>query len=119
MRLYLLVAIAGAIGATARWTIGELLAREAAEFPWATLLVNVIGCAAIGVAARHLARGSEVWSMVSTGLIGGLTTFSTFAAETRALLDADRSGVALAYVASSVVVGMAATELARGDWSRT
>ena len=53
-----------------------------------------------------------------TGLLGGLTTYSTFANETRELLDADRGGLALLYVAASVVGGLIAVEVARGDWDR-
>ena len=118
MRSYLLVAAGGATGASARWWIDEAMARPAGSFPWATLLVNLVGCALIGLAARHLARTSGRWLAIATGLLGGLTTYSTFAVETRELIDAGRGAVALAYVGASVVAGVAAVELARGDWGR-
>lgn len=118
MRAYLLVAVGGAVGAAARWGVGEAIDRQPSAFPWATFLVNVVGCLVIGVAARHLVRGSDRWLAVVTGFLGGLTTYSTFANETRELLDAGRGGMALLYVASTVVIGVAATEFARGDWSR-
>ncbi len=118
MRVYLLVAAGGALGASARWGIGDVIDRQPATFPWATFLVNISGCLMIGLAARYLVRGSDRWLAAVTGFLGGLTTYSTFANETRELLDAGRSGLALLYVASTVVIGLAATEFARGDWNR-
>ena len=87
MRAYLLVAIGGSIGAAARWGVDEAIDRRAGEFPWDTLLVNLLGCLLIGLAARYLVRGSDRWLAVATGMIGGLSTYSTFAYETRELLD--------------------------------
>lgn len=118
MRAYILVAIGGALGASIRWGVGESIGRSPGSFPYATLLVNVAGCVLIGWAARMLVRGSDHWQLGVTGLLGGLTTYSTFANETRELLDAGRPGQALLYVAVTVVAGLAATELARGDWRR-
>jgi CrcB protein len=117
MRPFVLVAVGGALGASIRWGVGEVIERPPGSFPWATLLVNLVGCALIGLAARHLARGSDRWMLGVTGLLGGLTTYSTFAAETRELLDAGHGGLALAYVAISIVGGLGATEMARGDWT--
>ena len=119
MRSYLLVAAGASIGASIRWVAGEAITRSPGSFPWATLLVNLVGCALIGFAARHLVRTSWRWLAGVTGLLGGLTTYSTFAVETRELIDAGRSGLALAYIAVSVVGGLAAVEIVRGDWGRT
>jgi CrcB protein len=113
MRTYLLVAGGGATGAAARWGVTEVIQPEPGSFPWATLLVNLVGCALIGLAARHLVRTSDRWMLGVTGVLGGLTTYSTFAVETRDLLDAGRSGAALAYVAASVIGGLVAVEIAR------
>jgi len=118
MRSYLLVAVGGAVGASVRWGVGESISRTPGVFPYATLLVNIAGCALIGLAARTLIRGSDRWMIAVTGLLGGLTTYSTFATETRELLDTGHPGQALLYVATSIVAGLAATELARGDWRR-
>ncbi len=113
MRAYVLVAVGGAVGAAARWVMGELLDHSPGDFPWATLLVNLAGCALIGLAARHLGRGTDRWMFLVTGVLGGLTTYSTFAAETRDLLAVQRPALALAYVAVSVVGGLVATEAVR------
>lgn len=118
MHPMLLVAIGGATGASARWVLGEIIERDPATFPWATFVVNIVGCLAIGLAARRLTRGSDVWLGLVIGLLGGLTTFSAFAVETRDLVDAGHPGLALVYVASTVSVGVAATEIARAaQWS--
>ena len=119
MRSYLLVAGGASIGASIRWATGEMITSSPGSFPWATLLVNLVGCALIGFAARQMARNSWRWLAGVTGLLGGLTTYSTFAVETRELLDAGRAGLALMYVAVSVVGGLAAVEIVRGDWRRS
>ena len=113
MRSLLVVAVGGAIGASARWGVGEVVTAGAGGFPWATFLVNVVGCALIGLATRTLVRGSDAWLALVVGALGGFTTFSAFAVETRALLDEGNGGVALVYVAASLIVGLVAAELAR------
>lgn len=118
MRAYLLVAVGGAVGAFARWGVNGVFDRPPGSFPYGTLLVNLVGCALVGLAARRLVRGSDRWMLAVTGVLGGLTTYSTFATETRGLLDAGHGGQALAYVAASIVGGLAAVEIARGDWTR-
>jgi len=101
-----LVAAGGAIGATARWLVGTLLKTEPAAWPWATLWVNIVGCIAIGVAARHIDRDSQQWDFVVTGLLGGFTTMSSFAVELNGFVDAGRSGMAFGYGTTTVVVGV-------------
>jgi CrcB protein len=114
MRTTLIVAIGGAVGAATRWTVGELVTTRAGAFPTATFAVNVVGCLAIGLANRWIARGSTWWFAVCVGVLGGLTTFSAFAVETRTLLAAGRTGTASAYVAATMLLGVGATEIARG-----
>ena len=113
MRSTLLAAGGGAVGATMRWGVGETITPPDVGFPWHTFLVNIAGCLLIGVAARRLQRGSDAWYGVVTGVLGGLTTFSAFADETRALLADGHGFTAVAYVAASVAVGFAAVELTR------
>lgn len=115
MRSLLVVAVGGAVGASGRWGIAELLTGTTRGFPWSTFVVNVVGCALIGLATRRLARDSDVWLGVVVGVLGGFTTFSTFAVETRGLLDDGRGGTALVYVGASLMLGLGAAELARGE----
>ncbi|NNE10698.1 MAG: fluoride efflux transporter CrcB [Ilumatobacter sp.] len=113
MRSWAVVALGGVIGATCRWLTGELLTGRPGEFPWATFVVNVLGCFLIGIAAARLARDSLWWDGLVVGALGGLTTFSAFSVETRQLVDADRPGVAVVYVIASIGVGVLAVEVTR------
>lgn len=115
VRVWLAVSVGGALGALARWLIGEgfLVAVGPAEvFPWGTLVANIVGCALIGLLAPMLiSRSSWVWGFVVTGFLGGFTTYSAFAEETFVLADrGDLTGVLLAAV--YVVVTIATTTAA-------
>jgi fluoride exporter len=113
VRALLLVAGGGAAGAVARWGLGELIPRDPGAFPWATLAVNLVGCALIGWCVRSI-RGRELWLLVVTGGLGGFTTFSSFAVEVRDLVASGDAALAAAYVVASVAGGIAATRLGAG-----
>ena len=73
----ILVAVAGGVGAGLRWFVDASLRRDRG-FPWPILLVNVTGCFAMAVLATVFAGAdSPVLTVVTTGLLGGYTTFST------------------------------------------
>ncbi|HUH01037.1 MAG TPA: CrcB family protein, partial [Kofleriaceae bacterium] len=82
----LLVAAAGAAGSVSRYLVGVWLVRTNERFPVATIAVNVLGAFAIGVLmAVFAARGdldSRARIVVTTGFLGGFTTYSAFAYET-------------------------------------
>lgn len=124
MRVYVAVATGAVIGATARWAVGEWSASAWApawasgRFPWATLLVNLVGCALVGRSAARWRPGSIRWSFGVTGVLGGLTTTSAFAVETRGLLAGGDVVVAAIYVAVSVGGGAAALLVARRSAGR-
>jgi CrcB protein len=106
------VAAGGALGALARWGVGETLPHDPGGFPWATLLVNVSGCLLIGVLMVLVV---ELWPrrvllrpFVGTGVLGGYTTFSTCVLDTRSLLAAGRAGTAAAYLGGSLLLGLLA-----------
>ena len=111
MRLGLL-AVAGAAGALARYGIGQAVGPR--SFPWATLLINVVGSLALGfvLAGPIAARWSpDVTTAIAVGFLGAFTTFSTFAYETTSLLRDDRPLAAFAYVGASLAIGLAASAL--------
>ena len=105
-----LVAIGGAAGAVIRWALADAWTVD--SFPWPTLIVNVVGCALLGV---FTADGMPVRAqrLLATGFCGGLTTFSTLSVEVVRLLDAGSAVVAAIYVAASVILGLAAFVSAR------
>jgi CrcB protein len=107
----LLVAAGGALGSVLRYLVSlAALGWLGAGFPWGTLAVNLLGSAAIGLLAG-LGIGGPARLFLVTGLLGGFTTFSAFSLET-ALLWERAPGLAAAYVAASVGLGLAAFALA-------
>jgi len=109
---YLAAALGGALGALARWAVGEWLPHRPGQWPWSTLVVNLVGCAAIGLLlAVLLARyAGHPWlrPFLAVGVLGGFTTYSTFAVDAVALADAGRPMEAAGYVLLSVVGGVLA-----------
>jgi CrcB protein len=116
--VYLWVAIGGALGSMARfWLANTMAVWTGAEFPWGTLLINVIGSFVIsffgmltGTAARF-AVPYEARIFVTVGLCGGFTTFSSFSLQTIDLLRTGQPFRAVLYVAASVILCLAACAL--------
>ncbi|GAB3148750.1 hypothetical protein GCM10027290_33930 [Micromonospora sonneratiae] len=115
------VAVGGALGAAARYGLATAWPTTPAGFPWATLVTNLLGCALLGAlmqvigsrrTAHRLAR-----PFLGTGVLGGFTTFSTYAVETRELLAAGRPGLAAGYVLGTLAGALAAVRL--GAWLAT
>jgi CrcB protein len=104
-----LIALAGAAGATARYAVGSWVGVR--SFPWATLGINLAGSFLLGFVLHRatLDRWPDAaTAAVSVGFLGAFTTFSTFSSETWGLLRTDRAGAALVYGSLSVVGGVAA-----------
>src|SRR3954470_6900608 len=95
---YLLAALGGALGALSRWGVATVLPPSPGGWPWATLLVNLTGCLLIGVLlAVLLARFPDrplLRPFLATGVLGGYTTYSTFAVDSVALIEAGRPAAA-------------------------
>lgn len=109
------VGLGGGLGAMARHAVALGLGAPApGRFPWATLVVNVSGCLAIGLLAAAWARAAvpePTRLFLATGLLGGFTTFSAFGLESLALLRRGDPGLAALYVAASVLLGLGAVWL--------
>jgi CrcB protein len=106
------VSAGGALGAVARYGAGLLWPTSPGTFPATTFAVNVAGCAVIGVfmvvitdlwAAHRLVR-----PFFGTGVLGGFTTFSTYAVDIRKLADTGHPALGLAYLAATAVSALAA-----------
>jgi CrcB protein len=113
MPVFIGVALGGALGSSARYGLDRLIERRsAAVFPLSTFTINVTGCFLIGVVSAALVERHHLpaWLRIGlvVGVVGGYTTFSTFAQEALDLNDIHHLGVALAYVVASVGLGLAA-----------
>ncbi|HUQ93623.1 MAG TPA: fluoride efflux transporter CrcB [Bryobacteraceae bacterium] len=108
---YVWIALGSAIGGMARYWMGtEIVKYYGASFPWATLVINVLGSFAIGVAVNW-AEVSLVRYLLIVGICGGFTTFSSFSLESVALLRQGAWQKGLAYILASVTLCVAATFL--------
>ncbi|MFJ3233818.1 fluoride efflux transporter CrcB [Streptomyces sp. NPDC086787] len=110
------VALGGAIGAAARYGASLLWPTAPGAFPWTTLLVNTVGCAVIGV---FMVIITEVWAahrlvrpFFGTGVLGGFTTFSTYAVDIQTLVQSGHARTGLAYLAATLLAALTAVWLA-------
>ncbi len=109
-----IVGIGGFLGTTLRYLIGGWVSQLTSEsnFPYGTLTVNIIGCLAIGLLSGLAeTRGlltPEMRLLLLTGVIGALTTFSTFSYETASLVRMGQSLPAMLNLSAQIILGMAA-----------
>lgn len=112
---YLLAALGGVLGSLARWALAVAVPSSPGGWPWATLLVNLTGCFLLGALLAALAARSPeppwVRPFLGVGVLGGFTTYSTFAVEVVGLVDGGFPALAAGYVAASVAGGVAAVVL--------
>lgn len=111
--MILAVAVGSAVGGVARFLLSAWIQqRSAAGFPLATLIVNVSGSLVLGFLATWTFEtagvSAEMRALLTTGLCGGYTTFSTFSLETVALAEERAVARAAVYVATSVALSMLA-----------
>ncbi len=111
--MILWVAAGGALGSSARYLVNVWAARWLGdEFPWATFLVNLAGCFITGLLAGLMAQrlnvSSEVRAFLTTGILGGFTTFSAFSLDFAVLVERKAYAAAGFYAAGSVVLSLAA-----------
>lgn len=118
MRELLAVGVGGFIGAVTRYCISGWVHRwTGAGFPWGTLVVNLVGCLALGalmaLLESRLFVSPEARLFLGIGVLGSLTTFSTFGYETLELMRRSELALAAANVAISVIIGLGAVFIGR------
>ena len=121
----LAVSVGGAVGALGRWILQSLVPGAPGSFPTATFVINVVGCLLMGVLVVLVTEARESHPLVrpflGVGVLGGFTTFSSFAVETQQLLAGRHLAVAGLYLALTiaaaliaVVIGLGVTRRAAG-----
>lgn len=110
--LILCIALGGALGAVARYTLGSWIHSWAGSgFPWGTFAINAIGSLLIGLSLHYLDAtdaAPELRALVTVGLLGAFTTFSTFTYEAIVLLQEGAWVRAAAYTLGSLTIGLLA-----------
>lgn len=106
------IAAGGAIGAAARYGAGQAWPTDGGRLPVTTMVVNIVGCALIGalmVLLGELRRPHRlVRPFVGTGVLGGFTTFSTYAVDLQRLLAGGHAWTATAYLVGTPVAALTA-----------
>ena len=116
MRTIVAIAIAGALGALARYGVDGFVSRRLlAAFPWGTFVVNVSGAFVLGLLmtlmTEQLTTAPWLRSALTIGLLGAYTTFSTLSYETYRLLEDGAVGLAAANMLGSMAAGLFAVYL--------
>ena len=116
IKALLIVGTGSFIGGALRYAISVCMRNVCGQgFPWGTLAVNLIGCFVFGAVfalfSRHNATSHPWCLLLTTGLCGGFTTFSTFANESMQMLQSGNLGAFIGYVATSIVAGIALVAL--------
>jgi fluoride exporter len=116
MRTAVAIAVAGAVGALARYGLEGFVSRRApGAFPWGTFAVNVTGSFVLGfvftLMTEQLTVAPWVRGAVTIGFVGAYTTFSTFSFETYRLVEDGAVGIAAANAFASLAAGLGAVYL--------
>ena len=115
----LIVGTGSFIGGAMRYWLSTLMKSVCGQgFPWGTLMVNLLGCFLFGmlfaVFGKSSATDNTWYLLLTTGVCGGFTTFSTFANESVQMLQQGNTWGFVGYVATSVVAGLALIALGYG-----
>ena len=113
MALTLWIALGGALGAALRHGTNIAVARLAGgDFPWHTMVINVLGSFVMGLLISLMALrwnvGNEMRAFLTTGILGGYTTFSAFSLDFAVLVERKAYALAGAYALGSVGLSLAA-----------
>lgn len=118
MKSLLFIFLGGGTGSVLRYLLTTGIYRQGTtSFPWGTFIVNILGCILIGIFYTMTSRAhisNEIRLLLTVGLCGGFTTFSTFSNESLQLLKSGLYPAFIAYAAGSVVLGILGVML--GVW---
>ncbi|MGU3290904.1 fluoride efflux transporter FluC [Williamsia sp. M5A3_1d] len=117
-RAMAVVFVGGLVGTAARYAAERLDPTSAGQWPWATFVVNLVGATILGalvgwltVAGPDTGVRQRIRLFAGVGFCGSLTTYSAFALESDRLLAGSGAGIGVAYVVTTVVIGIAVAAL--------
>ena len=106
------IALGGMVGSSARHGLELLWPTASGGFPWSTFVTNVSGCLLIGLLMVYVVEAVPAHPLLrpflGVGVLGGYTTFSTYAVQAHTLVTDDRPALSLAYLFATVVSALAA-----------
>lgn len=119
LKSLLIVGTGSFIGGAMRYLLSTYIKNMYGQtFPWGTLVVNLLGCFVFGIIfalfSKHNSANNTFCLLLTTGICGGFTTFSTFANESVQMIQNGNIGEFIGYMATSVIVGIAL--IALGYW---
>ena len=111
MKMFLFVALGGAVGASARYAVGMLMLQfGGGQFPWGTFAVNVAGSFILGILAACLAYSwspsPELRAFLVISVLGGFTTFSAFSLDVLMLVERQRFDLSAMYMFGTLVLSI-------------
>ena len=119
LKSLLIVGTGSFIGGAMRYLLSTYIKNMYGQtFPWGTLVVNLLGCFVFGIIfalfSKHNSADNTFCLLLTTGICGGFTTFSTFANESVQMIQNGNIGEFIGYMATSVIIGIAL--IALGYW---
>ncbi|GAA5019069.1 fluoride efflux transporter CrcB [Actinopolymorpha pittospori] len=109
------IAVGGVLGALARYALSVLIPHGTHAFPWSTFLINAVGCALIGVLMALLLEAPKPHRLLrpffGVGVLGGFTTFSTYAVDSLGLFRDGAAATGLAYLFGTLAAALVAVWL--------
>ena len=111
LKSMIIVGIGSFLGGSLRYVTSTMMKNVCGQgFPWGTLTVNLLGCLVFGLLFALFSKYSSIsnpwYLLLTTGICGGFTTFSTFANESMQMLQNGNTGGFISYVLASIIGGL-------------
>lgn len=105
---WIIVAFGGGVGALLRYLVQQLIVQTKISSYWATATVNIIGSFLLGIATHRGVDSSTLLAFLTVGVLGGFTTFSTFAVDIVKLVESKKWCMAVIFIGVNLIGGILA-----------